>query len=177
MKLKPIFRLATKTDAEGIAELHARVYGQPACIKSLREAWQKDTDGRGGKAVHICVNNNKIVGAIFSRPKTSDKKSRPFSPNKVIADREIVSLFVDPKFQHDLRKKENPRIGRRLLIENLRISDEINANTVLSVSNDNAAAKHLYATLGFKIVPQKKKNQKNEPTTCTMMRPHHPKID
>jgi ribosomal protein S18 acetylase RimI-like enzyme len=163
MKLKPIFRQATKDDAAAIAQLHAKVYGQPECIKSLREEWQKHTDGRGEKSVHVCVNQatNTIIGAIFSRPK-AEKKNNRLLPKTKDQEREIVDIFVDTQFQ-------NQSIARRLLVENLRNSDNRNARTTLSVSSTNAPAIHLYATLGFRVVPQKKQ----QPTTLVMSRAPH----
>jgi ribosomal protein S18 acetylase RimI-like enzyme len=171
MELKLIFRAATAHDAESIAELHAKVYGQPPCIKSLRKAWEKDTDGKGGRSVHVCVDQatSQIIGAIFSRPKAPDKKNR-FLPNTQQQEREIVDHFVHPDFQHDRRKAENPKIGLRLLTQNLKISDKVNATTILSVSKTNAAAIHLYDALGFKTAPQKNKNN-SKPTKLVMVRP------
>lgn len=167
MKLKLIFRQAIKADADAIAQLHAEVYGQPECIESLREKWQKYTNGRGGKSVHVCFHPEKkeIIGAIFSRPKKPGKKKRFLEKTKQ-QNREIVDLFVHPDFQYKRSREKNPKIGRRLLKENLETSDRMNAITTVSVPSCHAAARHLFATVGFRVVPQKKP----KPKTLIMLR-------
>ena len=137
-------RRARPDDATAIAEMEAKIFGDPWSQRDIFSYVCQETG-----MCYVALSDGEVVGYIIGR--------------KIIPEGEIYRIAV----REDKRERG---IGYRLLSYALKTEGGLGVETVfLEVRSRNAAARALYLSYGFKEMGIRKNYYQNPPDDAVIM--------